>query len=147
MDVLNALEFYEGVEYAIDSLVSKDVRIHLSVYDTNDDSLTTALLLKEWRLKDVDFIISQNNLALQKMVNKYSMEHHIPLFTFHLNMSNEALKGNSNAWAAAYGRKALFEKLSEDAVVAADDVAELHFGEAAGAGAQKTNNLPDESAE
>jgi hypothetical protein len=40
----------------------------------------------------------------------------------------------------------LLEKLSEDAVVAADDVAEFNFGKAAGASAQKADNLPDESA-
>jgi ABC-type branched-subunit amino acid transport system substrate-binding protein len=97
-ETLNALELYEGIQYAVDSLVSKDSHIHLSVYDTDNDSLTTSLLLKEWRLKDVDFIISQNNSALQKMINHYSSEHHIPLFTFNLN-ATELLKGNSYGWA------------------------------------------------
>jgi hypothetical protein len=41
----------------------------------------------------------------------------------------------------------LLEKLSEDAVVAADDVAEFNFGKAAGASTQKADNLPDESAQ
>ncbi len=39
----------------------------------------------------------------------------------------------------------MLEKLTENAVVAADDVAKLYFGETAGTGAQKTQNFPDES--
>jgi hypothetical protein len=97
-ETLSALEFYEGLQYAVDSLTSKDCHIHLSIYDTNEDSLTTALLLKEWRLKDVDFIISQSSYRIQKIVNKYSVDHHIPLFTFNLN-STELLKENINAYA------------------------------------------------
>jgi LysM repeat protein len=97
-ELLSALEFYEGVEMAIDTLAGKELSIHLTVYDTKDDSLTTALLLKEWRLKDVDFIISQNSSSLQKMVNRYSIEHRIPLFTFNMN-ATEVLKENPYAYA------------------------------------------------
>jgi ABC-type branched-subunit amino acid transport system substrate-binding protein len=97
-ETLSNLQFYEGINHAVDTLAAKDCRIHLSVFDTSNDSLTAALLLKEWRLKDIDFMISQNNTKLQKMVNKYSMEHHIPLFTFYLN-ATDVIKDNPYAYS------------------------------------------------
>jgi len=97
-ETLSDLEFYEGIQHAVDTLASKECKVHLSLYDTGNDSLTTAMLLKEWRLKDVDFIISQNSFNIQKMVNKYSIEHHLPLFTFSMN-GTEVLKDNPYAFS------------------------------------------------
>jgi ABC-type branched-subunit amino acid transport system substrate-binding protein len=97
-ETLAALEFYEGVEHAIDSLARKDSKIHLSVFDTRNDTLITSLLLKDNRMKEMDFIISQNNNVLLKQINRFSMERNIPMFTFSQN-ATETIKANPNAYA------------------------------------------------
>jgi ABC-type branched-subunit amino acid transport system substrate-binding protein len=97
-EFLSALEFYEGIQHAVDTLTSKDCSIHLSVYDTGNDSITTASLLKKYELKETDFIISENNNTLLKQINHYSTENHIPLFTYSQN-SAEAIKQNPMAYA------------------------------------------------
>jgi hypothetical protein len=97
-ETLAQLHFYEGLEYAIDTLVNKNCKIQLKIFDTGSDTFSTSLLMKEWRLKDLDFIISQNTSPNQKIINRYSLEHHIPLFTFYLN-ATDIIKDNPQAYA------------------------------------------------
>jgi len=52
-----AIEYYEGILVALDSLEKLGFECEMKVYDTQKDSLTTLRILNKPEIKDMDFII------------------------------------------------------------------------------------------
>jgi hypothetical protein len=92
------LEFYEGAMYAADSVASKNLKIHLSIFDTENDSAHVAAMLKEPRMKDLNYIVCSGNAGVLKVLNQFSIAGKIALLTPSLN-STDLLKGNSGGYA------------------------------------------------
>ncbi len=101
-ETVSQLEFYEGVMHAVDSLAAKNLKIHLSVFDTENDSMRVSTLLKDLQMKAMDYIIVNGNQNVLKRINQFSTANHIPLLTFALN-SNDVLKNNPYGYALTPG--------------------------------------------
>lgn len=95
---ISQLEFYEGAMHAADMQVSENLRIHISLYDTENDSAQVSVLLKNPAMKELDFIIASGNQGVLKRLNQFSLQNKITLLSPSLN-SSELLKNNSMAWA------------------------------------------------
>lgn len=52
-----AIEFYEGVLVALDSLKKDGLSIQMSVFDTGNDTAKTAAILRKPEMKTMDLII------------------------------------------------------------------------------------------
>ncbi|MCX6292188.1 MAG: LysM peptidoglycan-binding domain-containing protein [Bacteroidetes bacterium] len=74
-ETLSNLQFYEGSLSALDSLQKKHFKIQLHVYDTENDSLKTSLILKNPALKKNNFIVSNGNAVVSKMISDFSKTH------------------------------------------------------------------------
>jgi ABC-type branched-subunit amino acid transport system substrate-binding protein len=94
-----SLEFYEGMLYAIDELAkTKNLKIKLHVYDTQDDTLITAKVLSNAGLQLSEVLIAGGNSGVLKLINQYSRMHKIPLLSSAMNSSDQ-LKDNPDAIA------------------------------------------------
>ena len=92
------LEFYEGAMHALDSLASKNLKIHLSIFDTENDSAHVSQLLREPKVKELNYIVATGNAAVLKRLNQFSIASKIDLLTPALN-SSEAMKNNNHGYA------------------------------------------------
>ncbi len=99
---LSQIEFYEGAMHAVDSLASSDLRIHLELYDTENDTVHVGQLLKNPMMKALDFIIATGSQEIIFRLNKFSIANKIVLLTPVLNAS-EVMKNNSLAYALSPG--------------------------------------------
>ena len=95
---LEQLEFYEGALHALDSLASKNLKIHLSVFDTENDTARVGQLLREPRVKELNYIIAIGNVNVLKKLNQFSTTSKIDLLTPALN-SSDVLKNNIHGYA------------------------------------------------
>jgi len=95
---LTQLEFYEGAMHALDSLASKNLKIHLSIFDTENDSAHVSKLLREPKVKELNYIIATGNTNVLKRLNQYSVAAKIDLLTPVLN-SSEVMKNNTHGYA------------------------------------------------
>jgi LysM repeat protein len=97
-EMVAQLEFYEGAMHALDSLASKSLKIHLSVFDTENDSAKVSQLLREPKVKELNYIIASGNTNVLKRLNQYSVAAKVDLLTPALN-SSEVMKNNINGYA------------------------------------------------
>ncbi len=97
-ETINNLEFYEGALLAIDSLKEKKLKVRLHVYDTENDSLKTAELLKKPEMKQMDIIISNCSLNVIKLINEFSKTNHLSFSSCSMN-AGELLGDNRDAIA------------------------------------------------
>ena len=95
---LAQLEFYEGAMHALDSLASKNLKIHLSVFDTENDSAHVSKLLREPKVRELNYIIATGNTNVLKRLNQYSVATKVDLLTPALN-SSEVMKNNIHGYA------------------------------------------------
>ena len=96
VETLSNLEFYEGIMMAIDSLKKSKPKVHLHLFDTENDSLKTSILLKNPEMKKMDLIISNGSNATIKPINAYSKTNHISFASFTMN-AGELIKDNKDA--------------------------------------------------
>jgi hypothetical protein len=97
-ETLAQLEFYEGAMHALDSLASKNLKIHLAVFDTENDSAHVSKLLREPKVRELNYIIATGNTNVLKRLNQFSITSKIDLLTPALN-SSEVMKNNSHGYA------------------------------------------------
>lgn len=92
---LNALDFYNGVLLALDSLKSTGMNIELLVFDTNPDSSTIDKTLTDPRLKSVHLIIGPFYAGNVKKVSRFAKTNGIHLVAPVLQ-KNRPLLGHPN---------------------------------------------------
>jgi LysM repeat protein len=97
-EALAQIEFYEGAMHALDSLASKNLKIHLSLFDTENDSAKVTALLRDPKVKELNYIIATGNSNVLRKLNQFSMTAKIDLLTPVLN-SSELLKNNIHGYA------------------------------------------------
>lgn len=89
-----AIEFYNGVKMALDSISTDSCKFKLFVYDTNgDDSLRIKSLLLKPELTTADLIIGPLYYDNFKLTAKFAQQHQIPIVS-PVKQSNKLLLGN-----------------------------------------------------
>ena len=87
-----SLEYYQGIQLAIDSLKKAGFNIQLSVYDNERDSAKTTKILRSGILKDLDLLIGPKFNHLLKQTLRFCHLNKIinisPLSVNHLPMSS-----------------------------------------------------------
>lgn len=76
-----ALQFYEGVQIALDSLEEEGVNIDLHVYDYHKSSGRLKELLKDTTLKEMDYIVGPLYPFYLKYVTAFGKKHDIPVIS------------------------------------------------------------------
>lgn len=97
-ETLSQLEFYEGALHAVDSLASKNLKVHLRLLDTENDSSRVTTLLKDPRMKELDFMVAAGDPPVLRRLSQFSNMHRVGLLTFELN-SSDVMKNNAFAYA------------------------------------------------
>ncbi len=89
-----AIEFYQGVLLALDSLSDENTKFELILYDTKgQDSLQIVKILSKPELKDVDLIIGPLYASNFEKVANYARKNNIPIVS-PVKQSNKILLGN-----------------------------------------------------
>lgn len=89
-----AIEFYQGVLLALDSLSDENTKFELILYDTKgQDSLQIVKILSKPELKNVDLIIGPLYASNFEKVADYARKNNIPIVS-PVKQSNKILLGN-----------------------------------------------------
>lgn len=93
-----AVEFYQGILLALDSLSDENTKFELQVYDTKgQDSLQIVNILSKPELKNVDLIIGPLYASNFEKVAKYAHKNNIPIVS-PVKQSNKILLGNEHVF-------------------------------------------------
>lgn len=76
---IKAIEFYEGVLIALDSLKAEGVNLFVNVYDTQRDTTVVQSLLNQRELQEADLIIGPLNSRNLKIVAEFAKAQKKPL--------------------------------------------------------------------
>lgn len=99
-----AVEFYQGVLVALDSISTEKVKFELLVFDTKgQDSLATFNILSNSTLKTVDLIIGPLYASNFEKTAKFAGQHNIPIVS-PVKLNNKALLGNENVFKIVSSR-------------------------------------------
>lgn len=99
-----AVEFYQGVLVALDSISTEKVKFELLVFDTEgQDSLATFNILSNSTLKTVDLIIGPLYASNFEKTAKFAGQHNIPIVS-PVKLNNKALLGNENVFKIVSSR-------------------------------------------
>ncbi|MCH2022967.1 MAG: ABC transporter substrate-binding protein [Saprospiraceae bacterium] len=78
---IKAVEFYEGVLIALDSLKAEGVSLFVDVFDSERDTGVVRSLLQKQELKEADLIIGPLGSNAIKIVAEYAKEHKKPMIS------------------------------------------------------------------
>lgn len=76
---LKSIEFYEGVQIALDSLEKEGVRLFVDVFDSMGDSAVVSQLLKKPSMKEMDLIIGPIRSNTLSLVAEFAKQNQTPL--------------------------------------------------------------------
>ena len=74
------LDFYYGVQLALDSLKKRNAQLEVFVYDTRGNEEITELLSKK-ELEDVDLVIAQSSVEETRALASFSQQNKIPFIS------------------------------------------------------------------
>jgi LysM repeat protein len=99
-----AVEFYQGVLVALDSISTEKVKFELLIFDTKgqDSSATDKILMKS-EMKTVDLIIGPLYPSNFEKVARFALKHNIPVVS-PVKQSNKVLLGNDNIFKVVSSR-------------------------------------------
>lgn len=107
-----AIEFYNGVKMALDSISTDSCKFKLYVYDTNgDDSLRIESLLLKPEIGEVDLIIGPLYFNNFKRVAKFAQKNQIPIVS-PVKQSNKLLLGNSYVFKVIPSKSTTIKEIS-----------------------------------
>lgn len=99
-----AVEFYQGVLVALDSISTPENTFEVLVFDTKgQDSLATYNILSNPILKTVDLIIGPLYASNFEKTAKFAGQHNIPIVS-PVKLNNKALLGNENVFKIVSSR-------------------------------------------
>jgi LysM repeat protein len=108
-----AIDFYEGIRYAMDSLQNKGTQYSLQLFDTQDrDSAQVDKLLKQLSLTDIDLLIGPMFNATFKVVSEKAKEKNIPIVS-PVTQQNKILFNNPYTSKTTPSNTTLLETLAE----------------------------------
>ena len=93
-DAQYAIELYQGFKIAADSLIKLGLKLNLYTFDTGNDSLKVAELLKDSSMKEFDLIVGPLFIKNFLMVADFAKQHKISIVS-PVKLSNKILLGNS----------------------------------------------------
>jgi hypothetical protein len=76
---LKAIEFYEGVKIALDSLEKEGVRLFVDVYDSMGDTSVVKQLLEKPSMKEMDLIVGPIRSNTLSIVAEFAKQNQTPL--------------------------------------------------------------------
>jgi hypothetical protein len=89
---LRAVEFYEGVKIALDSLEAEDLKLRVKVYDSKRSNSAVENILKKTELEEADLIIGPISTGPMKLVADFAKTHQIPVvspFNYNTNIPED----------------------------------------------------------
>jgi len=108
-----ALELYQGIKYAIDSLQTADCKFNIQLFDTQDrDSAQVFKVVKENAFRDLDLCIGPVYNSSFKVVAEKAKENGIPIIS-PLTQQNKVLFDNVYASKTTPSNFTLIETLAE----------------------------------
>ena len=107
-----AIQFYEGVLMAVDSLHKMGMHFELAVYDSGKDSNVVDNMLKRGELDDVDLVIGPFYQSQFMRVAEFARERKIHIVS-PVPLSNRILLGNPYVSKVATSQNILFKNLGE----------------------------------
>lgn len=111
-------EYYQGVLVALDSFERAEISVRLSVFDTEDDSVTLLNIMKKPTFKESELIIGpvrQNgNQVLTQFCDKNNLFHVSPLMTFSKTKFDDPLWISANPDLPIYANIILKQILALD---------------------------------
>ena len=111
-----AIEFYNGVKMALDSISSDSCKFKLFVYDTNgNDSLRIERLLLKPEIQSLDLLIGPLYYDNFKRVAKFAKTNQIPIVS-PVKQSNKLLLGNQFIFKAIPSKSTTIKEFSQLAV-------------------------------
>ena len=111
-----AIEFYNGVKMALDSISSDSCKFKLYVYDTNgNDSLRIESILLKPEVQNLDLLIGPLYYDNFKRVAKFAQTHQIPIVS-PVKQSNKLLLGNPFIFKAIPSKSTTIKEFSQLAV-------------------------------
>lgn len=106
-----AVEFYQGVILALDSLSNDQTKFELFVYDTEgQDSAQTMKVLAKPELKTVDLIIGPLYASNFERAAEFAKKHHIPIVS-PVKQSNKVLLGNDYVFKIVSSRSSSINQM------------------------------------
>lgn len=93
MPTIRAVEFYQGVEMAIDSMQKAGLSLNVHVYDTQADTSIMKELLAKPEMKNVDMMFGPLAAATQKVAADFAWKNQIQLIS-PVNSTNKLLFKN-----------------------------------------------------
>jgi LysM repeat protein len=106
-----AIEFYEGVLVALDSLKKEGLSLQLNVFDTGNDTTKTMAILKKPELKSMDLIIGPLYYKNFVKAADFAKKHQISIVS-PVKQSNKILLGNSYVSKVATSSPLLVKQLA-----------------------------------
>ena len=91
-----SLEFYEGLLYALDQPGRDKLKVVVQVFDTQDDTLVTAKILRNPAVISSNLVFVSAGLNVLKQVSRFSLQQKIPVASVSMH-SAEAFRDNPNA--------------------------------------------------
>ncbi|MCB9335553.1 MAG: LysM peptidoglycan-binding domain-containing protein [Flavobacteriales bacterium] len=111
-----AVEFYQGMVLALDSLSNEKVKFELSVYDTKgQDSLAIVKLLQKPELAESDLIVGPLYFSNFEMVADYANHQQIPIVS-PVKQNNKILLGNPFVYKIVPSKLSLVDNLTKLAI-------------------------------
>ncbi|MCD6069195.1 MAG: cwlS [Bacteroidetes bacterium] len=108
-----AVDFYEGVKYAMDSLQNKGAKYSIQLFDTQDkDSMQVDKLIKQLPFTDIDLIIGPMFNSTFKVVSEKAREKNIPIVS-PVTQQNKILFNNPYSSKTTPSNITLLEALAE----------------------------------
>ncbi len=107
-----AIEFYEGVLVALNSLKKEGLSVQLNVFDTGNDTAKTGEILRKPEMKTMDLIIGPLYYKNFVKVADFAKLHQINIVS-PVKQSNKILLGNSYVSKVATSSPLLVKKLAD----------------------------------
>lgn len=108
-----ALDLYEGMKQAVDSLAGEGVRLELLAYDTDHDPETVKKLLQEPELKSADLIVGPMYPEDAKLVHEFSETNRINLVVNPLSYNIDLVGQNPFAFLFQPCHKTIGERSAD----------------------------------
>lgn len=104
--------FYQGFKLAVDTMLSQGLNLELRIYDTANDSLKVAEILKDSSLKNSDLIVGPLYLNPFLKAADFAKENHINIVS-PVKLSNKILLGNPYVSKVATSEPVRLKKLAQ----------------------------------
>lgn len=108
---MNFIQFYEGAMIAVDSLKSQGLKVKFYVYDVDEDTSKTGVLLRKPEVKQMDLIVGPLYSRNFKKVSQFAKKYDIPIVN-PLSQRSEIIENNPKVYKVVPSSQTGLEYLS-----------------------------------